>query len=96
MADKHGICIKISGLPTLANFSIIHKNNQSMMTLFTVEMLKRGFLGYRQFKSSFSHTKKDLSKYAKAVDEVFQIIANNSSVLNTPPAHSGFTRLTNE
>ena len=96
MADKHGICIKISGLPTLANFSIIHKNNQSMMTFFTVEMLKRGFLGYRQFKSSFSHTKKDLSKYAEAVDEVFQIIANNSSVLNTPPAHSGFTRLTSE
>lgn len=97
-ADKHGLDINISGLPTLASFSFNDQHNQQKMTFFTIEMLKRGFLGYRQFKSSFAHTNEDIKKYTQAVDKVFQIIAedNWANMLNTPVAHSGFTRLTSE
>jgi len=98
LSDKHGLPIKVSGLPTLASFSFVDENNQAMMTFFTIEMLKKGFLGYRQFKSSYAHHNLDLSIYSEVVDEIFQIIAEDkwADVLKSPLAHSGFARLTSE
>lgn len=98
MAEKHKIDIKVTGLPTLAAFSFKHDRNQAMMTTFTIEMLNNGFLGFRQFKSSLAHSTSDLRKYEKAVDDVFQLIANNplEELLNTPIAHTGLHRLTKE
>jgi glutamate-1-semialdehyde aminotransferase len=98
MAENHRLSINVSGLPTLAAFSFTNENNQAMMTLFTIEMLKKGFLGFRQFKSSFAHTSDDISKYEKAVDDVFQKISITSidELLSTPVAHSGLYRLTKE
>ena len=97
-AKKHQLNINISGLPTLASFSFENENNQAMMTCFTIEMLKKGFLGFRQFKPSFAHSTNDVIKYEIAVDKVFEKIANNSinDLLNTPTAHSGLHRLTKE
>jgi len=97
-ANKHGLEINISGLPTLAAFSFADENNQSLMSFFTVEMLKKGFLGYRQFKSSFAHKDEDIKKYFKAVDGIFQIISedNWAKMLDSPIAHSGFVKLTRE
>ena len=77
MAEKHKIDINVTGLPTLASFSFEHEKKQAMMTIFTIHMLNNGFLGFRQFKSSLAHSKSDLRKYEKAVDDVFQLIANN-------------------
>ena len=98
MAEKHKLKINISGLPTLAAFSFEYENNQAMMTLFTIEMLNRGFLGFRQFKPSFAHSSDDVRKYKKAVDEVFKKIATTpiDKLLHTPIAHSGLHRLTKE
>ncbi len=98
MADKHRIDIKVTGLPTLAAFSFEHEKNQAMMTTFTIEMLNNGFLGFRQFKSSLAHSTSDLSKYEKAVEEVFSKIAISQvdELLNTPLAHTGLHRLTKE
>ena len=97
-SEKYGIPINISGLPTLGSFSFNDKNNQAMMTFFTIEMLKRGFLAYRQFKASYSHSEKNLIDYQTAVDEVFSLLAkdNWASFLKTPIAHTGFVRLTKE
>ncbi len=97
-ANKHGLTINISGLPTLASFSFPNENNQTMMTFFTIEMLKMGFLGYRQFKSSFAHSKKEINKYSQAVDEIFEKLAKEQlkELLTTSVAHTGFTRLTSE
>jgi len=97
-SEKHKININVSGLPTLASFSFNNEKNQAMMTYFTIEMLKSGFLGFRQFKSSFAHSFDDVVKYEIAVDEVFEKIANNSinDLLNSPIAHTGLHRLTKE
>lgn len=97
-ADKHGLKIKVSGLPTLANFSFDSPHNALMQTYFTVEMLGHGFLGFRQFKPSLAHTTDDVARYAVAVDAVFGELArrDHSRLLATPVAHSGFHRLTKE
>ncbi len=97
-AAKHHLDVTISGLPTLANFRFESPLNQEMQTFFTIEMLKRGFLGFRQFKASFAHTAEDIERYADAVDDVFGLIARSpaDTLLSTPRAHSGFFRLTKE
>jgi len=98
MADKHGLMINVTGLPTLAAFSFSNQNNQKMMTCFVIEMLKKGFLGFRQFKPSFAHSKSDVYKYSEAVDQTFQLLSNSDgeNLLTSPVAHAGFTRLTSE
>jgi len=97
-AKNHGLEINITGLPSLATFGFKNSNAMALNTRFTIELLKRGFLGFRQFKSSFAHQQVDLAKYHKAVNEVFTIIAADptGSELDTPIAQTGFQRLTKE
>ena len=61
-------------------------------------MLKLGFLAFRQFKSSFAHTTKDLKLYESAIDIVFEKFQKThpNDMKITPTAHSGFFRLTKE
>ena len=68
------------------------------MTIFVIEMLKLGFLGFRQFKPSFAHSKNDLFEYSLAVDQIFELLSKKDlkDLISTPIAHSGFTRLTSE
>jgi len=97
-AKKIGLSLTVSGLPSLGSFYFNHPDNQIIQTFFSIEMLKRGFLGFRQFKPSFAHKNDHLLKYEKAVNEVFALIKDTDpeSMLTTPPAHSGFARLTKE
>ena len=97
-AEQHGLPICITGLPTLAAFAFDTEKNRVMQTVFTCEMLKRGFLGFRQFKPSFAHHSQNLKYYAEAVDEVFGVLAKKDpdELLTTPVAHQGFVRLTRE
>jgi glutamate-1-semialdehyde aminotransferase len=97
-AAKHHLEIKISGLPSLANFAFIHPEAQRLQTYFTIAMLTKGFLGFRQFKPSLAHTTEDVQRYATAVDETFSEMARKDpeSLITTPAAHTGFSRLTKE
>jgi hypothetical protein len=94
--------VKITGLPTLAAFSFDHPDGKKLSTLFTQEMLSRGILGFRQFKSSWAHRQTHLEQYKNAVQEVFALIADVtktgtlSRALKTSVAHDGFFRLTKE
>ncbi len=78
----------------------VYENKQAIATLFTQEMLKRGYLASRGFYVSYSHKKRDLNKYAETANEVFGILRkaieekNVERMLNGPIAHSGFQRLT--
>jgi glutamate-1-semialdehyde 2,1-aminomutase len=97
-SDKYQFDVHVSGIPTLGHFAFNGDNNREMMTFFTIEMLKHGFLGFHQFKPSFAHTMQDVEAYAKAVDDIFDKIRHTDSnkLLQTPPAHAGFHRLTKE
>ncbi|MFH1822593.1 MAG: aminotransferase class III-fold pyridoxal phosphate-dependent enzyme, partial [Patescibacteria group bacterium] len=100
LADKHKLNISIGGPMALVNFSFEYDNAQEIKTLFTQEMLKRGYLASLTVYVSFSHKEEHIKSYLKAVDEVFFIIAEAikenkvNKLLEGPAAYSGFQRLT--
>lgn len=97
-AAINNLKIKVTGLPSLAAFSFESEKAIELNTRFTIEMLKEGFLGFRQFKPSLAHTDNILNNYENAVNRVFKILASdiNCNLLSTPKHHSGFKRLTKE
>lgn len=101
LAEKHGLKISVVKPEALITFSFDYgQDSQAIRTLFTQEMLKRGFLASPSVYVSYAHKEANVKKYLKAVDEVFKIIkkAINSrkvyKLLEGPVAHSGFKRLT--
>ncbi len=101
LARKHNLKIRISGIPPLATFVFDYgKENQALHTLFTQEMLNRGFLASKQVYVSYAHQEEHIETYLDNVDDVFGIIKvavnknNVHSLLKGPVAHSGFRRLT--
>ena len=98
MAAKNNLKILVSGLPTLAAFQFESDFSMQMQTRLVIEMLERGFLGFRQFKASYAHTNEDLLLYEKAVDEVFSVISSltNEELNDIEACHVGLSRLTKE
>ena len=101
MAKKHGLKIKVLIPEALVTFSFDYGlDSQVIRTLFTQEMLARGFLASGSVYVSFAHKENHVKKYLAEVDEVFGIIeaAINGkkvrSLLKGPIAHSSFKRLT--
>lgn len=100
VAEQHGLKITISGIPPLAHFSFDYENGQAIRTLFTQEMLEKGFLATDAFYASYAHQDHHIERYLKALDETFAAIAEAierkevEKLLKGPIAHSGFRRLT--
>jgi len=100
LADKHGLDIEIVPPNALITISFNYENAQEIKTLFTQEMLKRGYLAAFSVYVSYCHTEKHVNEYLNKVDEVFGIIKqaiiqnNVKDLLEGPVAHSGFQRLT--
>lgn len=97
-AQVTGLEINVTGLPTLAAFGFKERQSTEMNTRFTIEMLKEGFLGFRQFKPSLAHNSDVLDLYERAVGRIFRILAEDLECLklDTPKHHAGFQRLTKE
>jgi glutamate-1-semialdehyde 2,1-aminomutase len=88
-------------IPSMAMFTFDYgPESQAMRTLFTQEMLKRGYLASSSVYVSYVHETEHVDKYLGAADEVFGIVAKaqaNGSIaemLKGPVAHDGFKRLT--
>jgi len=100
LAKKHSLNFSILPPNALVTFSIDYENSLEIKTLYTQEMLKRGYLASTSVYVSYTHTEEIVNKYMKDVDEVFGIIKkaidDNSvkKLLEGPVAHSGFQRLT--
>lgn len=81
-------------------FDVEYENKRAIDTLFTQEMLARGFLATGGFYVSYAHKQEHLDRYEKAAGEVFKLIASAvkekkvEKLLKGPVAHSGFQRLT--
>jgi glutamate-1-semialdehyde 2,1-aminomutase len=71
-----------------------------LVTLFTQEMLKRGYLAAASVYVSMAHTDEVIDNYLNVVDEVFSIIKagveqdSTDQLLETRVRSSSFTRLT--
>lgn len=101
LALRHGLKIEIMNIPSLITFKFDYgPDNQALYTLFTQEMLRRGYLASKSVYVSFSHKEKDVERYLEKVDEVFGIIKKAIkekkiySLLQGPVAYAGFKRLT--
>ena len=100
LANSHALKIDVMGIPPLTTFVFDHEDGQALQTLFTQEMLNRGFLASKSVYASYSHTEECVEKYLENVNEVFGIIKKAIekdsvySLLKGPVAHEGFRRLT--
>lgn len=98
LAKKHALSIHVGSMYPMSHFDF-EESRIILKTLFTQEMLKKGFLATNAFYSSYAHKQEHLDAYLKAVDEVFELIAkalkdgNPELFLNGPVCHSGFKRL---
>lgn len=101
LAKEHDLKIDIMGIPPLTTFVFDHEeDSQALHTLFTQEMLKRGFLASKSVYVSYSHNEEHVKRYLEDVDDIFNIIKeaidndNVYALLKGPVAHTGFKRLT--
>lgn len=92
--------IEVAGLAPSPVILIKEENPMAIKTLFTQEMLKRGFLASTTIFLSLSHTREIIDQYLTAAGEVFgriaQAVHNHDDLkglLEGPPCHSGFKRL---
>ena len=99
-AGCYGLKISVSGIPPMGHFSFDYENGQAIRTLFTQEMLQKGFLATNAFYACYAHQDSHIESYLAAVNEAFAIIAEATKqnrvekLLRGPIAHSGFHRLT--
>jgi len=102
LAKEHGIKITIMmAIPSLPTFLFRYgEKSQALHTLFTQEMLKRGFLASKSVYVSYSHNEEHIEKYLENAAEVFRIARKAIEegkvydILKGPIAHEGFRRLT--
>lgn len=100
LAKKHGLNITIEGPMALVTFEWNYGQKLELQTLFTQEMLRRNFLASQSVYVSYAHKDVHVSKYLRAVDEVFAIIKHAIDTdtvkgqLEGPVARPGFARLT--
>jgi len=101
IAKKHDLKIEIiDAIPPLITFIFNNQESQALHTLFTQEMLSRGFLASKSIYVSYAHNESDIKRYLENVDVVFGIIKkaieknNIYNLLKGPVAHTGFRRLT--
>jgi len=90
---------QITGLDSLANFTVDVADWLGFKTLMTQEMLDRGYLSSSLFYASTQHDSEKLSKYAEDFEESARVSAlHNSnetitSALRASRSHSSFQRL---
>lgn len=101
LGTAHGLRIDVAGLPALCTFAFDHgADSRALMTLFTQEMLDRGFLANGAFYPTWAHTPETVAQYLDAVAVVFAWLrervdrAEVQTALRGPVAHAGFARLT--
>lgn len=98
LAEKNELAIHVGSIYPLSHFDF-EKKSLVLKTLFTQEMLKKGFLATNSYYSSYAHKQEHLDKYLNAVDEVFAFITrvlkegHPEKYLEGPVCHSGFKRL---
>jgi glutamate-1-semialdehyde 2,1-aminomutase len=100
LARKHGLKLHVSDFKPLITMKFEYADmNSALATLFTQEMLKRGYLAASSVYVSYGHSSEIVDEYLQAVDEVFKILGDaveSDGVferLETRVREEGFKRL---
>jgi len=100
LAQENDLKIHTEGISPLPTFILDYKEEQALHTLFTQEMLDRGYLASKSVYVSYCHNEQNVGEYMDDVDDVFGILrkaidqSNVNDMLKGPVAHVGFKRLT--
>lgn len=99
-AQKYGLNMSITEYKPLITFKFNYKEvNNVLYTLFTQEMLKKGYLASNSVYVSYAHTSAIVSTYLEVADSVFRFIAEALKTeeilkkLDGPVREDGFKRL---
>jgi glutamate-1-semialdehyde 2,1-aminomutase len=77
LSKKHQLKISITEFKPLITMKLDYGDrNQALATLFTQEMLKRGYLAATSVYVSYAHTEDIVNDYLKSVDECFLILSS--------------------
>ena len=100
VVTQTGFNLKIIGIDSVPIFIFPGDHALALKTLFTQEMLRRGFLASNVIYLSIAHTDELCDKYIDAMREVFYFLQESldsnvdiESLINGPVCHSGFQRL---
>ena len=98
MIKQTELDIKIIGVDSVPIIAFGGDYRLEVKTLFTQEMLKRGFLAGNVIYVSHAHKDEDIEAYLNAVSETLDICQHGlekgfASYLDGPVCHSGFQRL---
>lgn len=100
VAQKTGFDLKVIGIDSVPIFIFPTEQALALKTLFTQEMLKRGFLAGNVIYLSIAHTPELCQKYIEAMSDVFTQLkkaidekVDIASLIDGPVCHSGFQRL---
>lgn len=100
LAQKHDLKIHISGIPPLTHISFDYNNSLGIQTLYTQEMLGRGFLLGASVYTTYAYTDNIIEHFLDNTDTVFGIIKKAidekkvETSLKGAIMHAGFKRLT--
>lgn len=95
----HRLDIEMVGMDPVPIMMSKEKDALLIKSVYTQEMLKKGFLAANLTYVSYAHTEKIVDLYLKATDEAFGKIVNArkqgnlEKLLKWPVCHSGFQRL---
>lgn len=99
LGARHGLQIRISGLPALVAFGFDNPANLAYKTLISQEMLAKGYLAGNAVYTSIAHTPDVVTAYFEALDSVFGLVRECEDgrdvmkLLKGPICHGGFRRL---
>ncbi len=97
---SHGLNASLVGMAPAPHVELVEKDSALLETVYTQEMLKKGFLASNLTYFSYAHTKKIVDQYLSASDEVWGFIVrarkagNLKKYLVGEVRHTGFKRLT--
>lgn len=100
LAQKHGLKIHISGIPPLTHIGFDHESPLAIQTLYTQEMLERGFLLGASVYATYAYSDDIIQSFLDSTAEVFAIIkkvsekAQLEQSLKREVLEAGFKRLT--
>ena len=99
--EKFNLPVFSKGRPELVQVGFDHQDANALMTLFTIRMLKQGFLASSAFNPTLAHQIHHVDDYFSAADIVFEEIHESLEKqdvfkrINHKPKHTGFSRLVN-
>jgi glutamate-1-semialdehyde 2,1-aminomutase len=100
LAARHGLTVHIHGIPPLTHITFGGDDPLAVQTLYTQEMLKKGYLLGAAVYSSYAYSDDIINRFIADSDSVFALIrkALASGDIRTYLAgkviHAGFKRLT--